>query len=176
VCFGFAGDYAATSHAWNRATLERVRLPRLALHGHEAVPSEGQVEFPLVPHRKDPKRVEAVTPHVRLRAGTRTHAAVTRYRPLHSLRAADGAEYTLVEVDLESAFRHQIRVHLATIGHPLLGDAIYRGPMAPPEITLARHFLHATEVRFPHPSTGSEVHVVSPLPDDLAEALAKLGG
>lgn len=145
-----------------------------------AVPTEGRVDYPLVPHRKDPKRVEAVTPHVRLRAGTRTHEAQTRYRPVRSFRVPTGSvdappgELTLVEVELETAFRHQVRVHLATVGHPLVGDTLYRGPAAPGAMGLTRHFLHASEVIFPHPRTGAETRVTSPLPDDLAAVLHHL--
>ncbi len=135
------------------------------------IASEGSVELPLVPHRKDPKRVEVVTEHVRLRAGTKTHPAVTRYRPVRPL-----GDYTLVEVELESAFRHQVRAHLAAIGHPLVGDRLYRGPRLADDlgVTLERHFLHASEVVFAHPVTGAETRVTSPLPDDLAAVVGKL--
>jgi 23S rRNA pseudouridine1911/1915/1917 synthase len=138
------------------------------------VPSEGRVDYPLVPHRKDPRRVEAVTPHVRLRAGTKTHEAHTRYRPVQRFRDTPvAAEITLVEVELQTAFRHQVRVHLATAGHPLIGDALYRGPSGAP-LGLARHFLHASEVAFPHPRNGEATHVTSALPDDLARAIEQL--
>ncbi len=146
------------------------------------VAAEGRVDYPLVPHRKDPKRVEAVTPHVRLRAGTRTNEAHTRYRPVRALAesaAASGGiptEYTLVEVELETAFRHQVRVHLATVGHPLLGDVLYRGPDASSELGLARHFLHATEVIFPHPRSGEPTRVTSALPKDLSGIVERLRG
>lgn len=135
------------------------------------IAAEGSIEVPLVPHRKDPKRVEAVTEHVRLRAGTKTYPALTYYRPVRPL-----GDYTLVEVELESAFRHQVRVHLATLGHPLVGDTLYRGPVLPADlgVTLERHFLHASEVVFPHPVTGVEVRVTSPLPDDLAAVVGRL--
>jgi 23S rRNA pseudouridine1911/1915/1917 synthase len=135
------------------------------------VVSEGVVDLPLVPHRKDPKRVEVVTEHVRLRAGTRTHEGLTRYRPTRAL-----GEYTLVEVELESAFRHQVRAHLAAIGHPLVGDRLYRGPALTEDlgVSLARHFLHASEVVFPHPVSGAEVRVTSPLPDELSAVVGAL--
>ncbi len=133
------------------------------------ITSEGAVDTPLVPHRKDPKRVEAVTEHVRLRAGTRTHAAHTRYRVARAL-----GDFTLLEVELETAFRHQVRAHLASIGHPLVGDALYRGPHAPEGTTLGRHFLHASEVSYPDPATGAEVRVTSPLPEELAAVVGRL--
>jgi 23S rRNA pseudouridine1911/1915/1917 synthase len=139
------------------------------------VASEARVDYPLVPHRKDPKRVEAVTPHVRLRAGTRTHEAHTRYKPVRVYRdPTHGREFTLVEVEVETAFRHQVRVHLSTVGHPLLGDALYRGPEVPAGLGLTRHFLHASELEFPDPSRDGTLRVQSPLPDELAMVLDRL--
>jgi 23S rRNA pseudouridine1911/1915/1917 synthase len=135
------------------------------------VATEGSIDFPIVPHRKDPKRVEVVTEHVRLRAGTKTHEAHTRYRPLRSLGG-----FTLVEVEVERAFRHQVRAHLAVIGHPLVGDGLYRGPALPDDlgVVLDRHFLHASEVVFRHPVTGAEMRVTSPLPEALATVVGRL--
>ncbi|MBI5512888.1 MAG: RluA family pseudouridine synthase [Deltaproteobacteria bacterium] len=133
------------------------------------VTSEGRVDHPLIPHRKDPRRVEAVTEHVRVRAGTRLHEAHTRYRPLRAVGA-----FTLLEVELETAFRHQVRAHLAELGHPLVGDLLYRGPMLPEALGLGRHFLHATELSFPHPVTGKPVTVSSPLAPDLEAVLGAL--
>lgn len=139
------------------------------------VVAEGRVDYPLVPHRKDPKRVEAVTPNVRLRAGTRIHPAHTRYRPVRVFRHPEMPwTYSLLEVEVHVAFRHQVRVHLATIGHPLVGDALYRGPVPPPELGLSRHFLHASKVVFPHPRTGEETVVRSPLPEDLDGFIKRL--
>lgn len=138
-----------------------------------SVPAEGRVDYPLVPHRKDPRRVEAVTPHVRLRAGTRTFDAHTRYKPTRTIRTKDAA-FTLVEVEVETAFRHQVRVHLATVGHPLYADSLYKGPPAAANVRLDRHFLHASEVSFAHPSDGRIVTVKSPLPNDLSAALAAI--
>ena len=132
---------------------------------------EGVVELPLIPHRKDPKRVEAVTEHVRLRAGVKAHPATTRWRV-----AKEVGEFTLLEVSLTRAFRHQVRAHLAAIGHPLVGDVLYRGPALPADVAqgLARHCLHASEIHFPHPRTGAPTRVVSPLPDDIAGVIHRL--
>jgi 23S rRNA pseudouridine1911/1915/1917 synthase len=62
---------------------------------------------------------------------------------------------------------HQIRVHLAAIGLPVSGDAVY----GVPELGLARQFLHAARLALPHPLTGERLEVESPLPDDLAAVL-----
>ena len=76
---------------------------------------------------------------------------------------------TLLRIALETGRTHQIRVHMQAIGHPLCGDRSYGGHR---RYGLERQFLHATRLRFPHPITGEEVDVSSPLPDDLAAALA----
>jgi 23S rRNA pseudouridine1911/1915/1917 synthase len=72
---------------------------------------------------------------------------------------------------LQSGRTHQIRVHLATIGHPLVGDTTY-GP-GRPVFGLARPFLHAAELSFDHPLTGERLTFVSPLPPDLAAFIAR---
>jgi 23S rRNA pseudouridine1911/1915/1917 synthase len=76
-----------------------------------------------------------------------------------------------LSVALETGRTHQIRVHLAAIGHPVLGDTVYgRG-----DDRLARPFLHAAELAFAHPVTGAPVRTTSPWPADLRAALAELG-
>ena len=88
----------------------------------------------------------------------RTHFEIERLLP----RA------TLLRVRLETGRTHQIRVHLAAIGHPVSGDPQY-GTAG--EYGLARQFLHAARLAFEHPVTGEPVDVSSPLPDDLVAAL-----
>jgi 23S rRNA pseudouridine1911/1915/1917 synthase len=93
--------------------------------------------------------------------------AVTHYRVRRRLPA-----HTLLECDLETGRTHQIRVHLASIGHPLEGDPAY-GARAPR--VFGRQALHAWKLAFVHPRTGAPVHFESPLPADfraLLEALA----
>jgi 23S rRNA pseudouridine1911/1915/1917 synthase len=74
----------------------------------------------------------------------------------------------LLRVSLETGRTHQIRVHMQAIGHPVLGDHAYGGPE---RFGLERQFLHAERLAFPHPLTGDEIDVSSPLPEDLAAAL-----
>jgi 23S rRNA pseudouridine1911/1915/1917 synthase len=90
----------------------------------------------------------------------RTHFELERLLP----RAA------LLRVTLETGRTHQIRVHLAAIGHPVCGDPQY-GKAG--EYGLERQFLHAARLAFTHPVTGVEVDVSSPLPDDLVAALER---
>jgi 23S rRNA pseudouridine1911/1915/1917 synthase len=75
---------------------------------------------------------------------------------------------TLLRVRLETGRTHQIRAHLQAIGHPVAGDPEYG---TPGRLGLERQFLHAARLRFAQPTTGAEVEVTSPLPDDLRAAL-----
>ena len=67
---------------------------------------------------------------------------------------------------------HQIRVHLTAVGHPLVGDPVYGDRRT--TLGLTRPFLHASELSFDHPVTGARLTFTSPLPDDLADFLARL--
>jgi 23S rRNA pseudouridine1911/1915/1917 synthase len=103
--------------------------------------------------------------------------AVTHVRVLERWRAAD-----LVQAQLETGRTHQIRVHLAHLGHPLVGDPVYgvgrekgfsgsaRAWAAELARRVPRQFLHAAELRFVHPRTGEEMRFVSELPEELRAA------
>ena len=91
--------------------------------------------------------------------------ARTRYRTVRSL---DG--WSLLELYLETGRTHQIRVHLAFLGHPLYGDGVYGRPSPP----LNRHFLHAHHLEFQHPSTSENMEFRSELPLELAGVLDDL--
>ncbi len=80
--------------------------------------------------------------------------------------------YTHVECRLETGRTHQIRVHLASIGHPLLGDTVYGAKKPVPG--LAGQCLHARRLRFVHPATGEPVELECPLPDWFQEVLRKI--
>jgi 23S rRNA pseudouridine1911/1915/1917 synthase len=96
------------------------------------------------------------------------------------LEAFDGA--ALVEVDLLTGRTHQIRVHLAESGHPLLGDTLYgagrkaKGLVAEAQERLGRQALHAWRLAFSHPRTGKDVALEAPVPEDFSAALALLRG
>lgn len=89
----------------------------------------------------------------------------------HFLQVEALPRTTLLEVRLETGRTHQIRAHLAAIGHPVVGDAAYGG--ARPSLGLRRQFLHAARLAFDHPVTGEGVDVGSALPADLVEALER---
>jgi 23S rRNA pseudouridine1911/1915/1917 synthase len=97
-------------------------------------------------------------------------AAWSEYRVLRRF-----AHFTFLEVRIGTGRTHQIRVHLASIGHPVAGDALYGAPARvegmPP---IGRYFLHAHRIRFHLPSTGAELAVEAPLPAALTEWMESL--
>lgn len=118
----------------------------------------GTVEAPIARHRTDRKRM-AVT------AGGKR--AVTHWRVLERYNG-----YTRVECQLETGRTHQIRVHMAYLNHPVLGDTVYGNKKPYPG--LAGQCLHAKRLKFVHPSTGKLVEVECPLPEYFAKVINKL--
>jgi 23S rRNA pseudouridine1911/1915/1917 synthase len=130
---------------------------------HGAVKQErGRVERPIA---RDPVRRVRMT--ARLDSG---RAAWSEYRV-----AARFQRFTFLEVRIGTGRTHQIRVHLSSIGHPVVGDTLYGAPAKiegmPP---LGRYFLHAHRIRFHQPSTGEPVAVESPLAPELQEWMDRL--
>ncbi len=95
--------------------------------------------------------------------------AITEYEVIDN-RFRDGR--ALLRVRLLTGRTHQIRVHLAFIGCPIVGDAVYG--FRRQRLKLKRHFLHAAELAFDHPMSGQRLRFQAPLPDGLQEVLAKL--
>lgn len=95
--------------------------------------------------------------------------AVTRYR-----RLAFDDRASLVEIEITTGRSHQIRVHFAEAGHPLLGDAAYGGPAAIAGMTIARQMLHASELCLDHPVSGSRLELRAPLPPDFLAVMHEL--
>jgi len=121
----------------------------------------GLVDAPIGRSRRDPTR-RAVT-HDGKPARTRFRVVSTHERP---------EALSQLDCDLETGRTHQIRVHLRTIGHPVVADAVYGGGRC--TLGLDRPFLHARELAFTHPRTGEDLAFSSPLPSDLAAVLAGL--
>ena len=117
----------------------------------------GRIEAPIGRDRRDPTRQSLSTDSPR--------QAVTHFELLELL-----GQYALLRVDLETGRTHQIRVHLGSIGLPVVGDPVYGAP----DPALGRQFLHATRLAFDHPLTRKRVEVESPLPPDLAGYLEDL--
>ena len=120
----------------------------------------GTVDAPIGRHPTDRKRM-AVTPKNARRAVTHW-SVIARYNG-----------YTHIRCKLETGRTHQIRVHMAHIGHPLLGDLVYGHKR--PEKGLSGQCLHARALRFIHPRTGKLVTFTCPLPDYFQDVLARLG-
>lgn len=120
----------------------------------------GTVDAPIGRHPTDRKRM-AVTQKNARRAVTHW-SVIARYNG-----------YTHIRCELETGRTHQIRVHMAHIGHPLLGDLVYGHKR--PEKGLSGQCLHARALRFLHPRTGELVTFSCPLPDYFQDVLARLG-
>lgn len=135
----------------------RLHREYLALvDGHPEARS-GTIDAPVGRHRRDRVLMSIDTDDPR---EARTHFEIERLLP-----AA-----TLLRVVLDTGRTHQIRVHMAAIGHPVCGDRQYG---TPGEYGLTRQFLHAARLHFVHPVTGEPVDVRAELPADLAAALAR---
>jgi 23S rRNA pseudouridine1911/1915/1917 synthase len=126
--------------------------------------SAGEITIPIAHHPKDKKRMYPCV-HPRDVARYRPREATTSFRVL-----GVSGEWAIVEARASAAIRHQIRVHLAAIDHPLAGDALYGGPAAP---GLARHALHASHIRWKGNSVVPAFEVRSPLAPDLAAAFPR---
>ena len=120
----------------------------------------GSIDRPIGRHPTDRKRMAVNEKNGR--------PAVTHWTVLDRYHG-----YTHIRCRLETGRTHQIRVHMASIGHPLLGDGVYGAPC--PEKGLEGQCLHARELKFIHPRSGAPVHLVTDLPDWFTGVLARLG-
>ena len=140
---------------------------------------------------RDPMRRTRMT----TRTGEDGRTAVSHYQVLRRIATRFG-KFTLVEVRIETGRTHQIRVHMASIGHPVVGDTVYGGSgqltdqeaaqaatskaarrnAAPERLRLGRNFLHAARLEFTHPITGKLLELEAPLPAELDEYLKRLEG
>jgi len=152
-------SFAALTEQLRERRLGRVYLT--LVEGRMGAPT-GTVEAPI---GRDPSRPtrRAVT-----HAGkpARTHFEVLEEFP--------DADASLLEVRLETGRTHQIRVHMAAIGHPVAGDLTYGAVRK--DLGSPRTFLHASQLEFDHPVTGEHLVVASPMPSDLDRVLGRLRG
>jgi 23S rRNA pseudouridine1911/1915/1917 synthase len=139
-------------------SVERVYLA--LVWGHPEPPT-GMVDAPIGRSRRDPTRMAV---------SSTGREARTRYEVLE--RFTQPIDASLLECRLETGRTHQIRVHLAAIGHPIVGDPRYRGARS--SFPAPRPFLHAHRLTFRHPRSGEQVTFESPLPDDLQAVLSTL--
>ena len=135
------------------------RVYEAVVHGRFKAPS-GTVDKPIGRHPIDRKRMAVTDKNAK--------NAVTHWELLHTYSA-----FSHIRCRLETGRTHQIRVHMAHIGHPLLGDGVYGAPS--PEKGLSGQCLHARMLRFVHPRTGEDVTLEAPLPEYFLEVLSRLG-
>jgi 23S rRNA pseudouridine1911/1915/1917 synthase len=148
-------SYSLLKRAFRERTVDK-RYSAL-VQGHPD-PTRGTVDAPIGRHPTSDYKFAVV-------AGGRP--SVTHYETVEAFRAA-----TLLDVRLETGRTHQIRVHMAALRHPCVGDLTYGAdPVLARHLGLTRQWLHARELSFEHPGTGEPLHVVSPLPVDLQRAL-----
>ena len=155
---GFAKQFAA--HSIDRRYLALVNgVPKA---------SQGMIDAPLARSAANRKKIAIVE-------GKRGKRAVTHWKRLEALR-----DSALVECRLETGRTHQVRVHMASIGHPLLGDPVYgrsgktHGKLLK-ELGFDRQALHAAELGFTHPVTKHRLSFSSPMPPDMQELKSALG-
>ena len=153
---------------WNS---DAVRKFYLALVYGTPSPEDGTIDRPIGRDPRDRKRM-AVVPSGR--------SAVTLYRVLEAFPGC-----ALLELELRTGRTHQIRVHLKSIGHPVVGDTVYGGAqwkgVRDPNVqrqlrTMKRQALHAARLEMIHPITGAPMTVESPLPEDMQKVLEGLRG
>ena len=142
-----------------------VKKRYLALVAGVIKKGSGTIEVGLGRHVKERKKISVHT-HKAREAST-SFVVKERYR-----------NATLVEVEIKTGRTHQIRVHMAHIGHPVLGDRVYGGTKAvrSGESAFSRQMLHAEMLSLMHPDTGSPLAFTTPPPQDMAEAIEKLRG
>lgn len=147
--------YTVLKRAFKERAVDKVYL---ALAQGHPDPTSGTIDAPIGRHPRADYRFAVVTDG---------RPSVTHYDTLEAFRAA-----TLLEVHLETGRTHQIRVHLAHLRHPLVGDTMYGAdPALGERLGVDRQWLHAARLGFAHPATGERVAFESPLPPDLAHAL-----
>jgi 23S rRNA pseudouridine1911/1915/1917 synthase len=147
--------YSALKQAFRERTVDK-RYHAL-VQGHPD-PLRGTVDAPIGRHPSGDGRFAVVSDG---------RPSVTHYDTLEAFRAA-----SLVSVHLETGRTHQIRVHMAAIRHPCVGDLLYGAdPVLAARLGLTRQWLHAVSLTFPHPADGREVTFTSNYPADLAQAL-----
>jgi 23S rRNA pseudouridine1911/1915/1917 synthase len=142
----------------------RVERRYLALVQGRLPGGTGTVDAPVGRHPRDRKRMGVVA--------TGGRQAVTHWRVLETFPAVQ-----LVEATLETGRTHQVRVHLASLRHPLVGDRAYGAdPTLATRLGVPRPFLHAWRLAFTHPATGTRIDLTEPLPPDLQTVLDRLRG
>lgn len=152
-CIIFAKDGHSQAQLEQQLKTGTLKRTYWALVKGLVAPAAGTIDAPIGPHPTQPNR-RAIN--------KKGESAVTHYRTLRPL-----ADATLLELTLDTGRTHQIRVHLAHIGYPIVGDRMYgvRSPFMP------RQALHAAAIRFRHLQDNHEITVTAPMPEDFTQAI-----
>lgn len=151
-------DMAHTSLAAQIKEHSAHRIYHAIIYGHLRE-AEGFVDAPIGRHKTDRKRMAVTTEHSR--------NAITHYRTI-----AEYPGFAYIECKLETGRTHQIRVHMAHLGHPVVGDPVYgkgRNPMG-----LLGQCLHSKCIEFVHPRSGKAMHLESDLPNYFKDVLKRI--
>ena len=150
--------YTVLKRAFKERTVDKVY--HAVVQGHPE-PTTGTIDAPIGRHPTSDHKFAVVADG---------KPSVTHYEVLEMVSAA-----SLVEVHLETGRTHQIRVHMAAVRHPCVGDLMYGAdPVLAARLRLTRQWLHAVRLAFDHPGTGRRLELVSEYPDDLASAWTTL--
>jgi len=147
----------AHRHLAEQFSSRKVEKVYLALAHGRVTKERGRITTPIT---RDPVRRTRMTtklPHGR--------SAITEYGVLRRFEA-----FTFLQVKIGTGRTHQIRVHLASVGHPVAGDKLYGAPPS----SAPRVFLHAHQIIFTSPTSGTEIKITAPLPEDLQQHLVTL--
>jgi 23S rRNA pseudouridine1911/1915/1917 synthase len=131
------------------------------------IASSGSISLALAHNPTDSSRMQVVNDFGSDRRRLRSWHALTSFRKLASSKGM-----SLVEITMETGVTHQIRVHLAALGHAIVGDSLYGSQSYPTD--LARHFLHSSRLEFAHPASGQQTILESPLPPELGNFLKRM--
>jgi len=150
--------YSVLKNAFRQRTVDKVY--HALVQGHPD-PLRGTVDAPIGRHPKRDYRFAVM--------GDGKHS-ITHYETLEAHRFA-----SLLEIQLETGRTHQIRVHMAALKHPCVGDLTYGAdPVLAKRVAMERQWLHAVRLGFEHPETGEHVEYTSPYPEDLQRALDQI--
>lgn len=155
--------YLSLSSQFKKRTIQKNYL---AIVNGNIEKDSGIISLPIGRHVKDRKKMSTKSKKSRI--------AETRWQVKERLKGA-----TLIDVDLKTGRTHQIRVHCASIGHPVMGDKVYGGKKIKKKLKnntpdIVRHMLHALSIVFTHPKTEKIIMIESPIPEDMLSIIKKL--
>jgi 23S rRNA pseudouridine1911/1915/1917 synthase len=149
-------------HLAEQFASRKVRKRYLAIVHGRVARQEGVIYLPIGRHPVNRQKMAVIA-----NGEGRSREAETRYRVLERFKQA-----TYLELEPTTGRTHQIRVHLSSVGHPILGDSLYGGGI--PSLKIPRLALHAAAVTFAHPKNGKSLTFQAPVPNDLQELLKQI--